>query len=434
MVALGVIIVVMGPSGCGKTTIGCALATGLGWPFVDADDLHDAAARAKMAAGVPLDDADRAPWLARICQRLTELATAGPGVVLACSALRQRYRDTLRTAAPEVHFVLPDADEATLSRRVAARRSHFMPATLVASQLATLERSPDLVVVDATLPVDEIVGLVRARLGLGAGRGALATVLVTGLRGTVGRALQARLSQDGVRVVGWDRSTVPIDRYDAMERFVAQTAPDAIVHLAIASSPTGRDNEAWLVNYEWPSELAWIARQLGIRFVHASTAMVFSGSAPGPFTVDSVPDATEGYGYEKRMAEQRVQYQNPHATIARLGWQIGEQPGSNNMIDFFDRAARAHGQVGASTRWWPACSFLDDTADALVRLLGAGPGCYQLDSNARWTFFEIARAISASHDDRWKVVPTEEPAQDQRMIDPRVALASLAIRLPSLAR
>ncbi len=423
----------MGPSGCGKTTVGSALATALGWPFVDADDLHDVAARAKMAAGVPLDDADRAPWLARICQRLTELATAGPGVVLACSALRGRYRDTLRTAGPDVRFVLMDADEATLSRRVAARSAHFMPATLVASQLATLERSHDLVVVDATLPVDEIVADVRTRLGLGAGRGAIGTVLVTGLRGTVGRALQARLMQEGVRVVGWDRSAVPIDRYDAMARFVAETAPDVLVHLAIASSPTGRDNEAWLVNYEWPSELAWITRQAGIRFIHASTVMVFSGAATGPFTVDSVPDATEGYGYEKRMAEQRVQYQNPHATIARLGWQIGEQPGSNQMIDFFDRETRAHGQVAASTRWRPACSFLEDTADALVRLLDSAPGCYLLDSNVRWTFFEIARAISACHDDRWKVVPTEEPAQDQRMIDPRIAMASLATRLPSLA-
>src|SRR5262249_53583518 len=161
------------------------------------------------AAGVPLDDADRAPWLARGCQRLTELAAAGPGVVLACSALRQRYRDTLRTAGRDVHFVLMDADEATLSRPGARRTHPVRPATLVASQLATLERSPDLVTVDATLLCDEIVAHVRTRLGLGAGRGAIGTVLVTGLRGTVGRALQARLSQDGVRVVGWDRSAVP---------------------------------------------------------------------------------------------------------------------------------------------------------------------------------------------------------------------------------
>jgi gluconokinase len=82
------IIVVMGPSGCGKTTVGRALATALTWPFFDTDDLNDAAARAKMAAGVPLDDVDRGPWLGRVCQRLTELAAAGLGVVLACSALR----------------------------------------------------------------------------------------------------------------------------------------------------------------------------------------------------------------------------------------------------------------------------------------------------------------------------------------------------------
>jgi len=259
-------------------------------------------------------------------------------------------------------------------------------------------------------------------------------VLVTGRSGTVGRALVSRLEREGVRVVGWDRHAVPIDRYDAMARFVEDTAPDALVHLAIASSPTGRDNEGWLVNHEWPSELAWITRQLGVRFVHASTVMVFSGSATGPFTVDSAPDATEGYGGEKRRAEQRVAYQNPEATIARLGWQIGDGPGSNNMIDFFDRETAAHGRVAASTRWRPACSFLDATADALARLLGAAPGLYLLDSNTRWTFHEIARALSAHHGDRWPVIAVDTPTQDQRMLDPRVGMAPLSARLPSLAR
>jgi gluconokinase len=160
-----VVIVVMGPAGSGKTVVGSALATALAWPFVDADDFHDDAARAKMAAGIPLDDSDRAPWLARIGRRLIDLAAANPGVVLACSALRIAYRDALRTASPDMAFVLLDADEATLSQRVAARRGHFMPTTLVASQLATLERSPDLIAVDATLPVDDIVADVRTRLG-----------------------------------------------------------------------------------------------------------------------------------------------------------------------------------------------------------------------------------------------------------------------------
>jgi dTDP-4-dehydrorhamnose reductase len=259
-------------------------------------------------------------------------------------------------------------------------------------------------------------------------------VLITGLRGTVGRALDARLRRDGIRVVGWDRVAVPIDRYHAMDAFVADTAPDVIVNLAIASTPTGRPDEAWLVNHEWPSELAWICRQRAIRFVHASTVMVFEPTTSGPFHPDAIPDATEGYGLVKRLAEQRVRHQAPDAVIARLGWQIGDRPGSNNMIDFLDREARARGHVRASTRWLPACSFLDDTADALAGLLGAAPGCYQLDGNTRWSFAAIARALSAHHGDRWPVVDTDEPHQDQRMIDPRVAVTPLDVRLPALAR
>lgn len=158
----------MGPAGAGKTAVGRALAAALSWPFIDADDFHGDAARAKMAAGIPLDDADRAPWLERIARRLAELtaADAGAGAVLACSALRIAYRDLLRTASADMQFVLLDADEATLARRVAGRSGHFMPATLVASQLATLERSPDLVTVDATRPVTEIVAETLTRLGL----------------------------------------------------------------------------------------------------------------------------------------------------------------------------------------------------------------------------------------------------------------------------
>lgn len=258
-------------------------------------------------------------------------------------------------------------------------------------------------------------------------------VLVTGLRGTVGRALSAHLHAGGHQVVGWDRAAVPIDRYDAMERFVAETAPDAVVNLAIASRPTGRPHESWLVNHDWPSELAWICRQHEIRFVHTSTVMVFSPAATGPFTLASSSDASEGYGHEKRVSESRVLYQNPHATVVRLGWQIGDAPGSNNMIDFLDRQTRAHGHVPASSRFLPACSFLPDTAAALARALSAPPGLYQLDANERHSLFEIATALSALHGHRWRIVETTEPAQDQRMLDPRLEVAPLSRRLPTLA-
>jgi dTDP-4-dehydrorhamnose reductase len=84
-----------------------------------------------------------------------------------------------------------------------------------------------------------------------------------------------------------------------MEDFVRQERPDALFHLAIASRSTGIANESWLVNYEWTSELAWITRQLGVRFVFTSSVMVFSDSATGPFTPDSVPDAAESHGYAR---------------------------------------------------------------------------------------------------------------------------------------
>ncbi|HEU0029311.1 MAG TPA: sugar nucleotide-binding protein [Kofleriaceae bacterium] len=262
-------------------------------------------------------------------------------------------------------------------------------------------------------------------------------VLVTGLRGTVGRALAARLAFARHEVVGWNRDEVPIDDYWAMDRFVAHVAPDAIVNLAIASRPTGRAGEQWLVNHEWPSELAWIARQRSIKLVHASTVMVFAPTTQGPFTVESVADApcqpdqeAGGYGYVKRMAEARVLAQNPDATVVRLGWQIGHAPGSNHMIDFFDRQMREGGRIHASAHLFPACSFLDDTADGLVRALRAPPGLYLADGNERWSLLQIARALAPAYG--WVVLEADTPVRDERMSDPRLAIASIAQRLPTL--
>ena len=257
-------------------------------------------------------------------------------------------------------------------------------------------------------------------------------VLMTGANGTVGTVLRKHLTSRGAEVVAWDRGEVPVDDYHAMEAFVRRVQPEVLFHLAIASQNTGRENESWLVNYHWSSELAWICRMLGIVFVFTSTVMVFSDNAPGPFTIDSPPDAREGYGYEKRRAEERVGYQNPDARVLRLGWQIGEAPGSNNMIDFFEQKMREDGKIAASTRWYPACSFLPDTAAALAKVAGMSPGLYQADSNRRWNFFEIATALNQRHGNRWDIVSTDDFVYDQRMIDPRLNLPALSERLPEL--
>lgn len=155
-------VVVMGVSGSGKTTVGAALADALGLPFVDGDELHPAANVAKMAAGIPLDDADRAPWL----DAVGAVLAAGP-VVAACSALKRAYRDRLRAAAPALELVFLDGSRELLASRLVARPGHFMPASLLDSQLATLERpSPDErpVTVDIAAPVAEIVASLAERL------------------------------------------------------------------------------------------------------------------------------------------------------------------------------------------------------------------------------------------------------------------------------
>src|SRR5207342_1504679 len=142
-------------------------------------------------------------------------------------------------------------------------------------------------------------------------------------------------------------------------------------------------------------------------------AGVFSDAALGPFTPATAPDAPTGYGYEKRMAEQRVMHQNPTAKVVRLGWQIGDRPGSNTMIDFIHRKVREEGAVRASSRWLPACSHVDDTAGALVKAVELPPGIFMAESNRRWTFFDIVSALAERHRADWRVVPVEDFVYDQ---------------------
>ncbi|NKY54918.1 AAA family ATPase [Nocardia flavorosea] len=132
-------VVVMGVSGSGKSSTARLLALRLGVPFADADDMHPRANIVKMRSGRPLDDTDREPWLAEVGHWLRDRAADGTGGVVACSALKRRYRDSLRAAAPRIYFLLLTADRDELLARTAQRGEHFMPASLLDSQLAALE-------------------------------------------------------------------------------------------------------------------------------------------------------------------------------------------------------------------------------------------------------------------------------------------------------
>ncbi|WP_043805743.1 gluconokinase [Paenarthrobacter aurescens] len=157
-------IVVMGVAGCGKSTVGAALAERLGAEFLDGDSLHPQANIDKMASGTPLNDDDRAPWLAEIGRRFPASSTA---LVIACSALKRSYRDIIRSADPSVVFVHLHGTRELLNARMTARPGHFMPASLLDSQLATLEplQSDEVgIVVDISKPVEDMVNQIAVAL------------------------------------------------------------------------------------------------------------------------------------------------------------------------------------------------------------------------------------------------------------------------------
>jgi gluconokinase len=164
-------IVVMGVSGCGKSTLGKALAAALQYTFIEGDTLHPPANIERMRAGIALTDVDREPFLHNVGQALQQHAAAG--VVVSCSALKRSYRDLLRRYCPDLLFVLPLLAKDELQARLQARPGHFMPASLIDSQLATLEL-PDtdesILQLQGLLPVEAQAEQVLAWLGVGAGR------------------------------------------------------------------------------------------------------------------------------------------------------------------------------------------------------------------------------------------------------------------------
>lgn len=157
------VAVIMGVSGSGKTTIGRALAERLGWAFEEGDRLHPPANIAKMQRGEPLSDSDRMPWLAAIAKRIDQFRRNGENAVISCSALKRAYRDIIIDGRPDVRLVYLDGARELIAARVQARQGHFMPASLVDSQFATLEPpGPDEYPI--TVPVDLPVPVVVERL------------------------------------------------------------------------------------------------------------------------------------------------------------------------------------------------------------------------------------------------------------------------------
>lgn len=166
------VLVVMGVSGSGKSTVAALLAERLGWTFADGDDFHSPESIARMRGGHPLDDAARAPWLGRIRDWIDARLAAGENAIVACSALKRAYRRTLTGDRAEVRIVFLEGDRAVIQGRAQARHGHFMPPSLLDSQLAALEPpgpDEDPITVGIEDGPDAIVAAIAARLGLPAG-------------------------------------------------------------------------------------------------------------------------------------------------------------------------------------------------------------------------------------------------------------------------
>lgn len=242
-------------------------------------------------------------------------------------------------------------------------------------------------------------------------------VLITGMNGTVAPVFAARLQEAGRHVLAWDRSRVPVDRWEAVRDFVIETDPAWCVHMAMGSP-------------DWAEMLARVCAERQIQFLFTSSVSVFSNSQQGPFSIGTPPKPQDDYGRYKLECEQRVRAANAKANIVRLGWQIGASAGSNNMIDFLERTHRADGRIEVGRSWFPACSFLQDTAISLDRMMRNAAGeLYHLDGNPGLSLYEIATRLNAIHGSPWRVVAAEEPVWNTRMLDPRMETPSITARL-----
>ena len=158
------VLILMGVTGAGKTTVGNLLARKIGWRFYDADDLHPAANKEKMNHGIPLSDEDRLPWLNAVRGLIEKCLSEGTDAVIACSALRQAYRDVLLIDPARVRFIYLKGSKALIEQRLAQRTGHFMNKDLLQSQFDTLEEPTDAITVDVSGDPDSVVESIRARL------------------------------------------------------------------------------------------------------------------------------------------------------------------------------------------------------------------------------------------------------------------------------
>ncbi|MFM7135314.1 MAG: sugar nucleotide-binding protein [Planctomycetota bacterium] len=238
-------------------------------------------------------------------------------------------------------------------------------------------------------------------------------ILLSGMRGTVAPALALELQARGFETLAWDRALAPPEDDAALVRTIADSGATAVVHCAMGDPV-------------WAERMAACCGARGIRFLYTSSVSVFGARQQGPFEIDAVPEPSDDYGRYKLECERRVLAAFPGAQVVRLGWQMSLRAGGNQMTEHLSRQQSEHGHVAASTGWFQACSFLEDTARVLAEVLGRfPPGLYQLDGNPGWDFHRVASALNRAAGGGWLVRPAGAPRLNNLMCDPRLPSASI---------
>lgn len=217
-------------------------------------------------------------------------------------------------------------------------------------------------------------------------------------------------------VFNWDHHTVsPDDEKDSRE-FIEQINPNAICHMAMGSE-------------EWAGWLAAWAKENECPYVFTSTAMVFDSNQSGPYQIETPRESKDPYGQYKVRCEDAIWKANSGAMIARLGWQIGDDRGGNNMLEFLHTMMEEKGKIEASSAWIPATSHMRHTAEVLYKLVELNePGLYHVDSNADtgWNFVELVTALAKHHGKQWVIEENQDYLHDQRLQDRRVQTRPLS--------
>lgn len=232
-------------------------------------------------------------------------------------------------------------------------------------------------------------------------------ILITGLHGTVAPYVKNVAEQQGYQVLPWPRNLVNPDNLEESNLFLSRMNLDAIVHCA-----TGSEN--------WCGALAHFAYVQNIPFVFISSVMVFSDHRNGPYGIFDPADSVENYGLYKKKCEEAVRNNNMRAYIIRLGWQIAELNPGNNMVAFLEKQQRENGFVECSDEWYPACSFIEDSAMVIMKCINEKwCGLFHLDGNYqdRFTYAEIVEKLKKKLNKEWIIKVVENYSHDQRMKD-----------------